>query len=198
MVLAKEQYGIRGRELHRDRRPFVAFSAVTRMSGVDVHPQARLNLEGDSKGVGRCDRRVRPRTGGIWCPERSTLAAQEIGRRGGTPLLVAEDREVLGVIHLKDIVKGGIKEGSRRLRAMGIKTVMITGDNAMTAAAIAAEAGVDDFLADAKPEDKLKLIRQYQIGRAHGRDDRRWNQRCSCACAGGCGGCHEYRHAVRA
>jgi potassium-transporting ATPase ATP-binding subunit len=163
VVLAKEQHGIRGRELHEIAAQFVAFSAHTRMSGVDMHPAdgstSRVIRKGAADAISGF---VRERGGSV--PGEVTIVAQEIGRRGGTPLLVAEGREVLGVIHLKDIVKGGIKERFASLRAMGIKTVMITGDNAMTAAAIAAEAGVDDFLADAKPEDKLKLIRQYQTG----------------------------------
>ena len=109
-------------------------------------------------------------------PASVQTIVSDISRRGGTPLVVAENGEVLGVIHLKDVVKGGIKERFARLRAMGIKTVMITGDNPMTATAIAAEAGVDDFLAEAKPEDKLELIRSHQTRGAAGGHDRRWHQ----------------------
>ena len=163
VVLAKEKYGLRGRTVGvgseaPDGLHFIPFTAQTRMSGVDLDgthirkgaPDAMLTYvaaiggripAGDLK---RSRRRDRP--------------------HGGTPLVVAEMAKCLGVIHLKDIVKGGIKERFAQLRQMGIKTVMITGDNPLTAAAIAAEAGVDDFLAQATPEAKLKLIREYQAG----------------------------------
>ncbi|MDB5947442.1 MAG: K+-transporting ATPase, subunit, partial [Ramlibacter sp.] len=137
----------------------VPFTAQTRMSGVDVGPaQARLSLR---KGAVDAIRRHVEAQGGQM-PAEVTRAADVVARRGSTPLAVAEGKTVLGVVELKDIVKAGIKERFGELRRMGIKTVMITGDNKLTAAAIAAEAGVDDFLAEATPEDKLKLIRQYQ------------------------------------
>ena len=156
VVLAKEQFGIRQRELSSDMR-FVAFTAQTRMSGVDF--ATRSIRKGAPDTIGRF---VREQGGEV---EPSVQAKVDvIARSGGTPLLVADGGRVLGVIHLKDIVKGGIRERFAELRAMGIKTVMITGDNPLTAAAIAAEAGVDDFLAEATPEAKLKLIREYQAG----------------------------------
>ncbi len=162
VVLAKEQFGLRGRtvgagsDLHQDMR-FVPFTAQTRMSGVD--------------GEGFSIRKGAPDTmatliqqSGIPAPTELRAIVDSIARNGGTPLVVARNGQALGVIHLKDIVKGGIKERFAHLRKMGIKTVMITGDNPLTAAAIAAEAGVDDFLAQATPEAKLKLIREYQAG----------------------------------
>ncbi len=153
VVLAKQQYNLRGRELHDVH--FVPFSARTRMSGVD--DGARHIRKGAAEAIashvaeqgGRMPDAVRERVGNI-------------ARAGGTPLVVADGARVLGTIELKDIVKGGIKERFGELRRMGIRTVMITGDNPLTAAAIAAEAGVDDFLAEATPEDKLALIRQHQ------------------------------------
>jgi K+-transporting ATPase ATPase B chain len=161
VVLAKEKYGLRGREMAEPHAKFVPFTAQTRMSGVDF---------GD--GNGGVKRRIRKGAADAimqWVTEqgghsdRAVLrGVEEISRSGGTPLVVAEGREVLGVIHLKDIVKGGIKERFTHLRKMGIRTVMITGDNALTAAAIAAEAGVDDFMAQATPEQKLKRIREEQ------------------------------------
>ncbi|MDQ1347913.1 MAG: potassium-transporting ATPase ATP-binding subunit [Acidobacteriota bacterium] len=157
VVLAKERYGLRQRELHEFEARFVPFSAQTRMSGVDID--------------GRQIRKGAPDTiaamvlaQGSALPAELQAKVDAIARTGGTPLLVAEGARVLGVIHLKDIVKGGIRERFAELRRMGIKTVMITGDNPLTAAAIAAEAGVDDFLAEATPEAKLKLIREYQTG----------------------------------
>jgi K+-transporting ATPase ATPase B chain len=163
VVLAKEKYGLRGREVHSGAARFVPFSAQTRMSGAD--------LPGDGTTMGRVIRKgaadaiaaFAAEQGGT-VPPAVHQTVMEISRTGGTPLVVADNAEVLGVIHLKDIVKGGIKERFGQLRHMGITTVMITGDNPVTAAAIAAEAGVDDFLAEAKPEDKLKLIRNYQKG----------------------------------
>jgi potassium-transporting ATPase ATP-binding subunit len=163
VVLAKQMYGIRSRELGEIDARFVAFSAHTRMSGVDIGDPGTSSSRTIRKGAADAIAAFVHEHGGT-VPREVNLAAQEISRRGGTPLLVAVNSEILGVVHLKDIVKGGIKERFARLRTMGIKTVMITGDNPVTAAAIAAEAGVDDFLADAKPEDKLKLIREYQSG----------------------------------
>jgi K+-transporting ATPase ATPase B chain len=140
---------------------FIQFSAQTRMSGVDYEEDGRPV----SIRKGAPDTMValiQERSGSI--PSDLKKAVEAIARNGGTPLVVARNEKALGVIHLKDIVKGGIKERFTHLRKMGIKTVMITGDNPLTAAAIAAEAGVDDFLAQATPEAKLKLIRDYQIG----------------------------------
>jgi K+-transporting ATPase ATPase B chain len=162
-VLAKEKFGLRGRELAAPQALFVPFTAQTRMSGVDLaavngHPVRRIR-----KGAAEAMRAFVDQQGGMF-PQLVSEAVDNIARSGGTPLVVAEGREVLGVIHLKDIVKGGIKERFAQLRKMGIRTVMITGDNKLTATAIAAEAGVDDFLAEAKPEDKLALIRREQAG----------------------------------
>jgi K+-transporting ATPase ATPase B chain len=155
VVLAKQKYSLRGRDLHALDAHFVHFTAQTRMSGVDVHGRQIR------KGAADAIRRHVEALGGAMPP--SALGAVDmVARRGSTPLVVADGTRVLGVVELKDIVKGGIKERFAELRRMGIKTVMITGDNRLTAAAIAAEAGVDDFLAEATPEAKLALIRQYQ------------------------------------
>jgi K+-transporting ATPase ATPase B chain len=136
---------------------FVPFSAQTRMSGVDIG--AREVRKGAASAL-----RQYIEARGVTFPEVVSRQVDEVARRGSTPLVVADDGRVLGIVELKDIVKGGIKERFGELRRMGIQTVMITGDNRLTAAAIAAEAGVDDFLAEATPEAKLKLIRQYQGG----------------------------------
>jgi potassium-transporting ATPase ATP-binding subunit len=165
VVLAKEQFALRGRAAAGgDGQPamtFVPFSAATRMSGVNV---AQRQLR---KGATDAVSRWVSEGGGTMPPETSRVV-ENISRQGGTPLVVAERHDgtsrVLGVVHLKDVVKGGMKERFDRLRAMGIRTVMITGDNPLTAAAIAAEAGVDDFLAEATPEQKLGLIRKEQGG----------------------------------
>jgi K+-transporting ATPase ATPase B chain len=157
VVLAKEKYGLRGRDLASLHAKFIAFSAQTRMSGVDV--DGRVIRKGAVEAVADHVARV---GGSHAVPRELKEIADRISRAGGTPLAVAEGGRVLGVIHLKDIVKGGIRERFAELRRMGIKTIMITGDNPLTAAAIAAEAGVDDFLAQAKPEDKLALIRKEQ------------------------------------
>ncbi|HEY1765777.1 MAG TPA: potassium-transporting ATPase subunit KdpB [Opitutaceae bacterium] len=161
VVLAKEKFDIRARDLSGHRASFVAFSAQTRMSGVDLaagdgHP-ARSIRKGAAENVKTWVESL----GGSY-PEAAASAVEGISRQGGTPLVVAEGRETLGVIFLKDVVKGGIKDRFAQLRAMGIRTVMITGDNPLTAAAIAAEAGVDDFLAQATPEMKLARIREEQ------------------------------------
>jgi K+-transporting ATPase ATPase B chain len=153
--LAKREFGIRERDMHALDAVFVPFSAQTRMSGVDIGD--RKIRKGAADAVGRF---VRELGGDV--PKQLLECATDISRRGGTPLMVAEGKEALGVIELKDIVKRGIKQRFADLRRMGIRTVMVTGDNPLTAAAIAAEAGVDDFVAEALPESKLKLIREYQ------------------------------------
>ncbi len=158
VVLAKEKYGIRERPLQELGATFIPFTAQTRMSGVDFKDGRQIR-----KGSADAIEVYVKKEGGDF-PSTLQKAVDAIARTGGTPLVVAQRRKVLGVIHLKDIVKGGIKERFSDLRQMGIKTVMITGDNPLTAAAIAAEAGVDDFLAQATPETKLKLIREYQQG----------------------------------
>jgi K+-transporting ATPase ATPase B chain len=162
VVLAKEKYGLRGQTMGASEKApsgmkFFPFSAQTRMSGVDFN--------GTSIRKGAPDTIVElVQSNGNQPPSNLKTAVDAIARTGGTPLVVARNNQALGVIHLKDIVKGGIKERFAQLRKMGIKTVMITGDNPLTATAIAAEAGVDDFLAQATPETKLKLIREYQSG----------------------------------
>jgi len=163
VVLAKEKYGLRGREIKEISAQFVPFSAQTRMSGADIQPEGKNGKRIIRKGAADAIKTYIEQQGGVF-PPTVQQTVQEISRVGATPLVVVENKEVLGVIHLKDIVKGGIKERFAHLRKMGIRTVMITGDNPLTATAIAAEAGVDDFLAEAKPEDKLKLIRDYQKG----------------------------------
>lgn len=161
VVLAKEKFGLRGRELSELSAEFIPFSAQTRMSGADFAASASQPARSIRKGAADAVRRHVESLGGTF-PAAVNTIVEEIARRGGTPLVVSEGREVLGVIELKDIVKGGINERFMQLRAMGIRTVMITGDNPLTAAAIAAEAGVDDFMAQATPEDKLRRIRQEQ------------------------------------
>ena len=156
-VLAKKQFGLRGRTLADIKPHFVPFSARTRMSGVTL--DGHEIRKGAAEAV---ENHVRSRGGFV--PEDVRTTVQQIAKSGGTPLVVSRDAQVLGVIELKDIVKGGINERFAELRQMGIKTVMITGDNPLTAAAIAAEAGVDDFLAEATPEAKLSLIREHQKG----------------------------------
>ncbi len=155
VVLAKERYGLRGRELASQEAQFIPFSAQTRMSGV--------NLDGREIRKGAVDAISKYlEQHGTVLPKEIQSAVETIARSGGTPLVVAENRRALGVIYLKDIVKGGMRERFDQLRAMGIKTVMITGDNPLTAAAIAREAGVDDFLAEATPKEKMDLIRGEQ------------------------------------
>jgi len=175
VVLAKEKYGLRGRELSSQQATFVPFTAQTRMSGVDLtvtrpvmavagttalraeHDEVREIRKGAADAI---EKWVMARGGTV--PGQLAGVVQRIARSGGTPLVVAEGGHILGVIYLKDIVKGGIRERFAHLRAMGIKTVMITGDNPLTAAAIASESGVDDFLAQATPEDKMALIKREQ------------------------------------
>ncbi len=163
VILAKEKYGLRERKIQEISAHFVPFSAQTRMSGADIQPEGKKGNRIIRKGAADAIKTYIEQQGGVF-PAAVQQLVQDISRVGATPLVVVENKEVLGVIHLKDIVKGGIKERFAQLRKMGIKTVMITGDNQLTATAIAAEAGVDDFLAEAKPEDKLKLIRDYQKG----------------------------------
>ncbi|MFZ3343448.1 MAG: potassium-transporting ATPase subunit KdpB [Terriglobales bacterium] len=155
VVLAKERYGLRGRELASHEAVFVPFTAQTRMSGV--------NLDGREIRKGAVDSISKYlKQFGTSLPREIQFSVEQIARSGGTPLIVAENQRALGVIYLKDIVKGGMSDRFKQLRAMGIKTVMITGDNPLTAAAIAREAGVDDFLAEATPKDKMDLIRREQ------------------------------------
>ncbi len=156
VVLAKEQFGIRGRSFQDKNMHFVPFTAVTRMSGVD--------FDGNEirKGAADAMQSYVTHAGGMYSPDCDRVV-KSIASKGGTPLVVAKNHKILGVIYLKDIIKQGVKEKFADLRKMGIKTIMITGDNPITAAAIAAEAGVDDFLAEATPEGKLAMIRNFQV-----------------------------------
>jgi K+-transporting ATPase ATPase B chain len=157
VVLAKEKYGLRGREIAPYEATFISFTAQTRMSGVDF--DGREVRKGAADAIEKYVLSF-----GKTVPAELTAIVEGISRAGGTPLVVAEDRLALGVIHLKDIVKGGMAERFNQMRQMGIKTIMITGDNPLTAATIAREAGVDDFLAQATPEDKMALIKKEQAG----------------------------------
>ena len=157
VVLAKQQYNIRGREVAEHEAHFIPFTAQTRMSGVDI--DGRAIRKGATESVAEF---VHEHGGTV--PVELTDITDRISRSGGTPLVVADRDRALGVVHLKDVVKGGMRERFQQLRAMGIRTVMITGDNPLTAAAIAAEAGVDDFLAQATPRDKMDLIKREQAG----------------------------------
>jgi K+-transporting ATPase ATPase B chain len=163
VVLAKEKFQIRGRDVAESGVVFVPFTAQTRMSGVDFPANANSPERSIRKGAADSVRAYVDKIGGTF-PAAVKQAVDDIGRQGGTPLVVAEGKEVLGVVQLKDIVKGGIKDRFAQLRTMGIRTVMVTGDNPLTAAAIAGEAGVDDFMAQATPETKLKRIREEQGG----------------------------------
>jgi K+-transporting ATPase ATPase B chain len=155
VVLAKEKFNLRGRDVHALGATFVPFSAHTRMSGVDVdgHQIRKGAADAIAKYVDQRGARV---------PPEVMRTVEDVARQGATPLVVVDNDRALGVVQLKDIVKGGIKERFAEIRRVGIRTVMITGDNPLTAAAIAAEAGVDDFLAEANPENKLSMIRDYQ------------------------------------
>ncbi|MDB2050359.1 potassium-transporting ATPase subunit KdpB, partial [Clostridium perfringens] len=155
VILAKEQFNIRGRNLNDKNINFISFSAKTRMSGVDY------NGDEIRKGAVDAIKDYVSQFSGIYSNECDEVV-RKISNQGGTPLIVVKNHKILGVIHLKDIIKKGVKEKFADLRKMGIKTIMITGDNPLTAAAISAEAGVDDFLAEATPEGKLELIREYQ------------------------------------
>ncbi len=155
VVLAKEKYGLRGRDLAGHGTVLVPFTAQTRMSGIDL--DGREIRKGAADAIGRF---IMSRGG--HSPIEVKSVVEKVSKAGGTPLVVADHQDVLGVIHLKDVVKGGMKERFLQLRSIGIKTVMITGDNPLTAAAIAQEAGVDDFLAEATPEDKMALIKREQ------------------------------------
>lgn len=155
VILAKEKYGLRGRDIKELGATFIPFTAETRMSGANL-PDRQIR-KGASDSIAEHIRQM----GGVF-PESVKNSVDKISRQGGTALVVADGKKVVGVIHLKDIVKGGIRERFAQLRQMGIKTIMVTGDNPLTAATIAAEAGVDDYLANAKPEDKLQLIRKLQ------------------------------------
>jgi len=155
VVLAKEKYNLRGRDLTGMRVEFVPFSAQTRMSGVDL-PGVQIR-KGSADAIAKFLEEQ-----GSSLPRKVSDKVEEIARLGGTPLVVAENSTALGVVYLKDIVKGGLKDRLTRLRAMGIRSIMITGDNPLTAAVIAREAGVDDFLAEAKPKDKMDLIKREQ------------------------------------
>jgi K+-transporting ATPase ATPase B chain len=157
VVLAKQQHGLRGRDLHHYDAEFIPFTAQTRMSGVD------LNGTHVRKGASDAVTTWVKENGGS-CPADLQRLVEKIAHSGGTPLVVARDKQILGVIHLKDIVKGGMRHRFDQLRAMGIRTIMITGDNPLTAAAISKEAGVDDFLAEATPETKMALIKKEQSG----------------------------------
>ncbi len=155
VILAKEQYGLRGRSVSSTQMSFVSFTAATRMSGVDFEGTAIR------KGAADSIKDYVQSLGGNYSKSCEDLV-KSIARQGGTPLVVSKNETVLGVIHLKDVIKNGVKEKFADLRRMGIRTIMITGDNPLTAAAIAAEAGVDDFLAEATPEGKLNMIREFQ------------------------------------
>jgi K+-transporting ATPase ATPase B chain len=155
VVLAKEKYGLRGREVAEHEAQFIPFSAYTRMSGVDI--DGRMLRKGASGAIANFIKDL-----GGTLPETYYASSDHISRSGGTPLAVADGPRALGIIHLKDIVKGGMAERIAQLQAMGIRSVMITGDNPLTAAAIASEAGVDDFIAQATPADKLAYIKREQ------------------------------------
>lgn len=161
VILAKEKFSIRGRDINNLHATFIPFTAQTKMSGVDFRTDDGTNHQ-IRKGSSDAIRTFIQNNNNGYYPQQTQDIVNNLARQGATPLVVSEDNKVLGVVHLKDIVKGGIKQRFVELRRMGIRTVMITGDNPLTAAAIAAEAGVDDFMAEAKPEDKLRRIREEQ------------------------------------
>ncbi|MGZ8251985.1 MAG: potassium-transporting ATPase subunit KdpB [Methylophilaceae bacterium] len=164
VILAKQKFNLRERDIQSLGATFVAFTAQTRMSGVNLQDANQQDASGTRqirKGAASAISQYVQSLGGVF-PDAVNEQVNDVARRGSTPLVVADGTKVMGVVELKDIVKGGIKERFAELRSMGIKTIMITGDNRLTAASIAAEAGVDDFLAEATPEDKLKLIRDHQ------------------------------------
>ncbi|MGE5086273.1 MAG: potassium-transporting ATPase subunit KdpB, partial [Bacillota bacterium] len=163
VVLAKHKFSMRAGTLEPHLAEFVPFTAQTRMSGVDIRSASGIRKL--RKGAGDAIQKYIESLGGSY-PAAVADTVERVARQGGTPLVVSEDQHVLGVIYLKDIVKGGIKERFAELRRMGIRTVMVTGDNPLTAAAIAAEAGVDDYIAQATPETKLARIREEQ-GKGH-------------------------------
>jgi K+-transporting ATPase ATPase B chain len=163
VVLAKDLFELRAQSLHPNDATFIPFSAGTQMSGVDFHDKNKVVYRSIRKGAVEAIRKdIEARGGGF--PLNLEAEVKKVSSSGGTPLAVSDGNKILGIIHLKDIVKGGIKERFRELRKMGIRTVMITGDNPITAAAIAAEAGVDDFIAQATPESKMERIRKEQTG----------------------------------
>jgi len=163
VVLAKERFELRAQSLHSSEATFIPFSAQTQMSGVDFHDKDKKVYRLIRKGAVEAIRKDVEARGGSF-PINLEAEVKKVSGSGGTPLAVSDGNQILGIIHLKDIVKGGIKERFRELRKMGIRTVMITGDNPITAAAIAAEAGVDDFIAQATPESKMERIRNEQAG----------------------------------
>ena len=173
VVLAKQRFKLRERDLRSLAATFVPFSAHTRMSGVDIGDAP------DPQGRPRLPFRSQVEALGQVFPKAILSAVHEVARRGSTPLVVSDGARVLGIIELKDIVKGGIRERFGELRRMGIKTVMITGDNPLTAAAIAAEAGVDDFLAEATPGGQAQTDSRAPGRGPTRRDDRRRHQRCA-------------------
>jgi K+-transporting ATPase ATPase B chain len=160
VVLAKERFNIRGRDVNTLKATFIPFTAQSRMSGIDLYRNDGTLCQ-IRKGSSEAIRTFIHNNNGFY-PQKIKDIVSELASQGATPLVVAENNKVLGVVHLKDIVKGGMKQRFSELRKMGIRTVMITGDNSLTAAAIAAEAGVDDFMAEARPEDKLRRIREEQ------------------------------------
>jgi K+-transporting ATPase ATPase B chain len=161
VVLAKERFRLRGRDVAAPHAVFIPFTAQTRMSGVDMAGGAGQRARSIRKGAVDA-MRAHVEACGARFPDAVTKTVERVANAGGTPLVVSDGAEVLGVVHLKDVVKGGMRERFAQLRRMGIRTVMITGDNPLTAAAIAAEAGVDDFMAQATPEQKLARIRAEQ------------------------------------
>lgn len=165
VVLAKQKFGLRGESLDLKHTTYIPFSARTRMSGIDTYEEGKKGLRQIRKGSPDSIRKHIEAHGGIY-PAELEEKLTEISKSGGTPLLVSDNNKIVGIIQLKDIIKGGLKERFAMMRKMGIRTVMVTGDNPLTAAAIAAEAGVDDYIAEATPEQKLHLIRQEQ---AHGK-----------------------------